>query len=51
MGFRLGSMMSFDVAAEDYIYGRKTDETTFDADPDTQNDVQVSIGFGFPVGR
>ncbi len=51
VGFRLGSMMSFYVAAEDYIYGRKIDETTFDADPKTQNDVQVSIGFGFPVGR
>ena len=51
VGFRLGSMMSFYVAAEDYIYGRKIDETTFDADSKTQNDVQVSIGFGFPVGR
>ena len=51
VGFRLGSMLSFYVAAEDYIYGRKIDETTFDADSKTQNDVQVSIGFGFPVGR
>ena len=41
VGFRLGSMISFYVAAEDYIYGRKIDETTFDADPKTQNDVQI----------
>jgi hypothetical protein len=51
VGFRLGSMLSFYVAAEDYIYGRKIDETTLDADAKTQNDVQISLGLGFPVGR
>ena len=51
VGLRLGSMLSFYVAAEDYIYGRKIDETALDVDSETQNDVQVSIGFGFPVGR
>jgi outer membrane protein with beta-barrel domain len=51
LGFRLGSMLSFYVAAEDYIYGRKIDETTLDADAKTQNDVQISLGLGFPVGR
>jgi hypothetical protein len=51
LGFRLGSMFSFYVAAEDYVYGRKIDETTLDADSKTQNDVQIALGFGFPVGR
>ena len=48
VGFRLGSMLSFYVAAEDYIYGTNLaqgDESV------TQNDVQVAVGFGFPVGR
>ena len=51
VGLHLGSMLSFYVAAEDYIYGRKIDEAALDVDSETQNDVQVSIGFGFPVGR
>ena len=51
VGFRLGSMLSFYVAADDYIYGRRIDETTLDAESKTQNDVQIAVGFGFPVGR
>jgi hypothetical protein len=51
VGFRLGSMLNFYVAAEDYIYGRRIDETTLDAESKTQNDVQIAVGFGFPVGR
>jgi hypothetical protein len=51
VGFRLGSMLSFYVAAEDYIYGRRIDETTLDGESSTQNDVQIAVGFGFPVGR
>ena len=51
VGFRLGSAFSFYVAAEDYVYGRKIDETTLDAESKTQNDVQIALGFGFPVGR
>ena len=51
LGFRLGGMLSLYVAADDYIYGTRIDETTFQADKTTQNDVHLSVGFGFPLGR
>jgi hypothetical protein len=49
VGVRLG-MLSFYVAADDYIYGTRIDETTLEADKQTQNDVHLSVGFGIPVG-
>ncbi len=51
VGFRLGSLLSFYVAAEDYIYGTRLEESTLGDESRTQNDVQVAVGFGFPVGR
>ncbi|HEY7503702.1 MAG TPA: outer membrane beta-barrel protein [Gemmatimonadales bacterium] len=52
VGFRLGSALSFYVAAEDYIYGTKVEEADLGGDlSQTQNDVQIAFGFGFPVGR
>jgi len=51
VGFRLGSLLSFYVAAEDYIYGTRFQESTLGDESRTQNDVQVAVGFGFPVGR
>jgi opacity protein-like surface antigen len=51
VGFRLGSMLSFYVAAEDYIYGARIEDAGLGDESRTQNDVQVAIGFGFPVGR
>lgn len=51
VGFRLGSMLSFYVAAEDYIYGSRFEGTTLGEESRTQNDVQIAFGFGFPVGR
>lgn len=51
VGFRLGSMLSFYVAAEDYIYGTKFEATGLGEESRTQNDVQLAVGFGFPVGR
>ena len=51
LGFRLGNMLSFYVAADDYIYGTRIDETTFEADKKTQNDVHLSVGFGVPLNR
>src|SRR6476659_10057814 len=51
LGFRLGSMLSFYVAADDYIYGTRIDETTLQADKKTQNDVHLAVGFGIPLGR
>jgi hypothetical protein len=50
LGFRLGSMLSFYVAADDYIYGARIDETTLEADKKTQNDVHLAVGFGIPLG-
>lgn len=50
VGVRLGGMLSFYVAADDYIYGTRIDETTLQADKKTQNDVHLAVGFGFPVG-
>jgi hypothetical protein len=51
VGFRLGSMLNFYVAAEDYIYGTRVEGTGLPDEKVTQNDVQVAFGFGFPVGR
>jgi hypothetical protein len=51
VGFRLGSMLNFYVAAEDYIYGTKVEDTDLGDLSKTQNDVQVAFGFGLPVGR
>jgi hypothetical protein len=51
VGFRLGSMLSFYVAAEDYIYGSRIEGTELAEESRTQNDVQIAFGFGFPVGR
>ncbi len=51
VGFRLGSMLSFYVAAEDYIYGTRVEGTDLGDETRTQNDVQIAFGFGFPVGR
>jgi hypothetical protein len=51
LGFRLGSLLSLYVAADDYIYGTRIDETTLQADKMTQNDVHLAVGFGIPLGR
>jgi hypothetical protein len=51
LGFRLGNMLSFYVAADDYIYGTRFEPTGLGEESRTQNDVQLAVGFGFPVGR
>jgi hypothetical protein len=50
LGFRLGSLLNFYVAADDYIYGTRIDESTLEADKKTQNDVHLAVGFGVPLG-
>lgn len=50
VGFHLGSLLSLYVAADDYIYGTRIDETTLETDKKTQNDVHLSVGFGIPLG-
>jgi hypothetical protein len=51
VGFRLGSTLSFYVAAEDYIYGTRVEDADLGDLSQTQNDVQIAFGFGFPMGR
>lgn len=51
VGVRLGSMLSFYLAADDYIYGTSFDAASLGEEKKTQNDVQIALGFGFPVGR
>lgn len=51
LGFRLGNMLSFYVAADDYIYGTRIDEASLTADKTTQNDVHLAVGFGVPLSR
>jgi hypothetical protein len=50
VGFHLGSLLSFYVAADDYIYGTRIDESTLEPDRKTQNDVHLAVGFGVPLG-
>jgi hypothetical protein len=51
VGFNLGGMLSFYVAADDYIYGTTfVDQNTLE-EKQTQNDVHLSFGFGVPVSR
>jgi hypothetical protein len=54
LGFRLGGMLSFYVAADDYIYGTRLEASalgpTLGETKKTQNDVQLAVGFGVPLG-
>jgi hypothetical protein len=51
VGFRLGSLLSFYVAADDYIYGTTFADAGTLEEKKTQNDVQLSLGFGVPLNR
>lgn len=51
VGFRLGSFLSFYVAADDYIYGTRFEGATLGDTKTTQNDVQLAVGFGVPLRR
>lgn len=50
VGFNLGRMLSFYVAADDYIYGTRIADPNADT-KQTQNDVQIALGFGVPIGH
>ena len=54
LGFHLGSLLNFYVAADDYIYGTRLEDTiqgpAFSESRKTQNDVQLAVGFGVPLG-
>lgn len=55
VGFNLGSFLSFYVAADDYVYGTRLETTsqgpTLGNTKTTQNDVQIAVGFGVPLGN
>jgi len=51
VGFNLGSFLSFYVAAEDYIYGTSFVESGTLEEKQTQNDVQLAVGFGVPISH
>jgi hypothetical protein len=51
VGFHLGSLLNFYVAADDYIYGARIEDETLGLDSNkTQNDVQLAVGLGVPLG-
>jgi hypothetical protein len=51
VGFNLGGLLSFYVAAEDYIYGTNFVESGTLEEKKTQNDIQLAVGFGVPLQR
>ena len=51
LGFRLGNLLSFYVAAEDHIYGTTIVESGSLEEKRTQNDVHLAVGFGVPLNR
>jgi hypothetical protein len=51
VGFHLGSLVNFYVAGDDYIYGARLEDETLGVDSKkTQNDVQLAVGLGVPLG-
>ncbi len=50
VGLQLGSFLSFYVAADDYIYGTRLDTASLGETKTTQNDIQLAVGFGVPIG-
>ena len=51
VGLNLGGFLSFYVAADDYIYGTTFVDSSTLEEKKTQNDVQLSLGFGVPLNR
>lgn len=50
VGLNLGGLLSFYVAADDYVYGTRIADPT-STTKQTQNDVQIAFGFGLPIGK
>ena len=50
VGLNLGGMLSFYVAADDYVYGTRIADPTATT-KQTQNDVQIAFGFGLPIDK
>jgi hypothetical protein len=50
LGFRLGSVLSFNVSATDYIYGAQFEKDGYTTKETTQNDILLGFGLGIPFG-
>lgn len=50
VGFRLGSLLSFNVSATDYIYGAQFEKDGYTTTETTQNDILLGLGLGIPLG-
>jgi len=52
LGLRLGPLQNIQLAVDTYLYKQNLDGLTTDSgDAPSQRDVQISIGFGLPLGR
>lgn len=50
LGFHLGSLVSFNVSATDYIYGAQFEKDGYTTRETTQNDILLGLGLGIPLG-
>jgi hypothetical protein len=50
LGFHLGSLLSFNVSATDYIYGAQFEKDGYTTSETTQNDILLGLGLGIPLG-
>ncbi|HQR18551.1 MAG TPA: hypothetical protein PK948_09270 [Gemmatimonadales bacterium] len=50
LGFHLGSLLSFNVSATDYIYGAQFEKDGYTTKETTQNDILLGLGLGIPLG-
>ena len=50
LGFRVGSLLSFNVSATDYIYGAQFEKDGYTTNETTQNDILLGLGLGIPFG-
>ena len=50
VGFRLGSLLSFNISATDYIYGAQFEKDGYTTNETNQNDILLGFGLGVPLG-
>ncbi len=50
IGFRLGSLLSFNISATDYIYGAQFEKDGYTTTEAGQNDILLGFGLGVPLG-
>lgn len=50
LGFHLGSVLSFNISATDYIYGAQFEKDGYTTSETNQNDILFGFGLGVPLG-